>query len=492
MENMNWLVPFLITISYVAVAVFIGLKAGQGREMSRVEEWAVAGRGLGMFVSFFLVGAGGISAYTFLGAPGWAYDRGVPVLYVVVYLTYMAIMFWYFGPRVWEIGTRFGHVTQAEAIADRYESRILGAIVSLVSSVGVLAYAVLQAMGSGYIVHVMSGGNIPYPVSVIIILIAISIYVHQSGLRAVAMTNVMQGILMFIVAWLVGLAAAQKFTGEIWFHRVFEAVRSISPEHLTLPGKLGDWNYAFWTTSILVSVFSIWPTHWVWWLGARSKDSLRRSMALLPAYYVVILPMLAVGFIAIQQIHEIQRSDTVAIQLALQHLGPVLTGLLGAGTLAAAMSSMEPCLHVTSLSYTRDIIQAFFKISDDEVTRIARWLVILLMGFIIAPFAIAEPASLVYILLVGYGFTAQTFPAIVGMFLWPRATKDGVLWGVVSGAIVTTVCSILWPHPFGVHGGIWGLVVNTIVFFVVSLLTRPASRSTIERFFPDMAERIYA
>ncbi len=49
----------------------------------------------------------------------------------------------------------------------------------------------------------------------------------------------------------------------------------------------------------------------------------------------------------------------------------------------------------------------------------------------IAPLAIAEPGSLVMILLVGLGFATQVMPAFIGMFLWPRA-PSWACWRALS------------------------------------------------------------
>ncbi|MGM9921010.1 MAG: sodium:solute symporter family protein, partial [Bhargavaea sp.] len=147
-------VPFMITVSYMVIAVWLGFGAGKGRNMNKVEEWGVAGRSLGPIVMYLLVGAGGISAYTFMGAPGWAYSKGVPVLYVVVYLTFMGITAWYLGPKVWDLGVKYNHVTQGAAITHRYESPALGALDSFVTSIAVLAHAVLQNTRSAYILNV--------------------------------------------------------------------------------------------------------------------------------------------------------------------------------------------------------------------------------------------------------------------------------------------------------------------------------------------------
>ena len=118
--NSPW--PLLITLTYVAIAMVIGLRAKAGRSMNSLEEWGVAGRSMGPVTLYLLIAAGSVSAYTFMGAPGWAYSKGVAVFYVAIYLAYLALVAWYFGPKVWQFGEQFGHVTQASAISDRYQS----------------------------------------------------------------------------------------------------------------------------------------------------------------------------------------------------------------------------------------------------------------------------------------------------------------------------------------------------------------------------------
>lgn len=484
-------IPLTLTLLYVLVAVVLGTFAGKGEKMDTAESWGVASRSFGPIMTYLLIGAGGVSAYTFMGSPGWAYSKGVPALYVVVYLTYMAIIAWYFGPKVWRLGKKYNHVTQSASISDRYESKALGGIASIVTSIGVLAYAVVQTTGAAYILSVMSYGLIPIWAGVFIALGAIAIYLYKSGLKAIGVTNAFQGGLMLFVSFFVGLWATKHFTGGFSFAPIFERVKEDIPQFLTLPGALGDMDEVFWTTSILISFFSIWQNHWIQWMGAKSENAIRRSAKLLPTFYLVLVPMIVVGFIGIFMYPEIGNPDHVAIQLAVDNMPVVVAGLLGAGTLAASMSSSEPCIHATALSYSKDVLQPLLKWSDETAGKWTRKLIFPIMLFIVAPISIMQPSSLVYMLLIGYGFIAQSFPSIVGMFMWPRANKHGTLWGIIAGFIVTVFFSFIIEHPLGVHAGIWGLAANTVIFIAVSLMTQPVSKETVKRYFPDMIDELY-
>lgn len=489
--NSPW--PLLITLTYVAIAMVIGLRArgvsATRADMNSLEEWGVAGRSMGPITLYLLIAAGSVSAYTFMGAPGWAYSKGVAVFYVAIYLAYLALVAWYFGPKVWAFGEKFGHVTQASAIADRYQSPALGALAALVMAIGSVAYAVLQTIGSAYILFVMSGGLIPIWLGVVLVLACIAVYLYASGQRAIGRTNAFQGVLMLIVAWAVGLWAVHSATGGLSFAGVFERIQADHGEFLTLPGAGGDMSFSFWTTSIIVSMFSFMPPVWTQWMSASSARTIRRSATWLPTYYIVILPMVVVGFIGIYSLPELARADTVALEYAMQYLPVVLVGLLGAGTLAASMSSSEPFIHSISLSLSKDVLQPMLKLTDGVTGKLARVLILPIMFLVVAPLAIAEPGSLVMILLVGLGFASQVLPAFIGMFFWPRASRLGVMAGIVAGFLITVSFTTLWPHPLGIHAGFWGLMINLPVFIVVSLLTPATNADVVERFFRIAAPR---
>jgi SSS family solute:Na+ symporter len=153
------------------------------------------------------------------------------------------------------------------------------------------------------------------------------------------------------------------------------------------------------------------------------------------------------------------------------------------------MSSSEPFIHSISLSLSKDVLQPALKLSNDVTARLARLLILPVMFLVVAPLAIAEPGSLVMILLVGLGFASQVLPAFVGMFFWPRASRIGVMAGILAGFLVTVAFTTLWPHPLGIHAGFWGLMINLPLFVAVSLITPATDAGVVERFFRIAAPR---
>ena len=111
-------------------------------------------------------------AYTFMGAPGTAWSNGVSILYVSVYLALMQMVGYLINPRIIRLSRKSNILTQSEAFGVRYESRFVRAFATFAGSLTMVCYAVVQVVGCGYIINVMSGGHIPMWLAEILILIS--------------------------------------------------------------------------------------------------------------------------------------------------------------------------------------------------------------------------------------------------------------------------------------------------------------------------------
>ncbi len=102
------------------------------------------------------------------------------------------------SPRVNRLAVKSGYRTQAEGIGARFESPFLRILCGIVGAFAVIGNSLVQVIGSGNILYVMSHGAIPLWLGELIIVSAIAFYVYKSGLRAIGWTNVLQGVLMLL------------------------------------------------------------------------------------------------------------------------------------------------------------------------------------------------------------------------------------------------------------------------------------------------------
>lgn len=489
----NWVLPFAITVIYTIFTIVIGILPGRKMDMTQHKNWGVAGGSMGPLMLFFMLGGSQISAYTFMGAPGTAWSNGVSILYVSVYLALMQMVGYLINPRIIRLSRKSDILTQSEAFGVRYESRFVRAFASFAGSLTMVCYAVVQVVGCGYIVNVMSGGHIPMWLAELIILICVFSYVYSSGLASVGWVSIMQGLLMFIIAIIAAIFLCYKFTGDWTWFTAFETIAEVSPEHLTLPGPTGTWTPLFWSTSILITTFSVWPNFWMAATGGKTEEDARRATTLVPLYQLVMVPMMIVGFVCIFAMSDYTgEMDKVGLTLSMESMPWYLVGLMGAGTLAAAQSSCAPLFQCLAFTWTNDVFVPYGLVKDENKAKVQRLMLIPFMFVIILPLSIINPSNLVNILNVGYGFLGQIFPLVLGVFAWPRSSKAGVCTGLAVGLTITILFTFVWVHPLGIHAGIWGLLFNLPISIIVSLMTKPAKRETLDKFFEkDFLDKAY-
>src|SRR2546425_7664163 len=103
----------IVISSMVAGGSFAGFYAGSRYKMD-LEQWTVGGRGFGMVLVWLLMAGEIYTTFTFLGASGWAYSRGGPVLYILGYQPLMYVVSFFVLPQVWEAGRKYKLQSQAD------------------------------------------------------------------------------------------------------------------------------------------------------------------------------------------------------------------------------------------------------------------------------------------------------------------------------------------------------------------------------------------
>lgn len=483
----TWLVVFLITLGYLLVSVLIGLLSGS-RVSSSTEGYVAGDRGLGFLVLYFVMGASVFSAFAFLGGPGWVYSRGGAAFFILAYTT-VGLVPWYFvGPRIARLGRKFGYVTQAELFAHRYRSRSLSALLAIISVVAFIPYLTLQMQGAGYVFSVVTEGRVPMWGGSAIAYGAVLIYVFRSGVMGVAWTNTFQGILMLILAWILGLYLPYRLYGGVG--AMFDLLAEKAPEMLTAPGlnAAGEpWTWGGFSSAVAVSAlgFSMWPHFFMKIYTARSIPTLKRMVVFYPTFQIFLVPIMFIGFSGILSFPGVTPADAILPTILTSMQVPaVVVGLFCAGALAASMSTGDALVHAAASILIRDFYRVLFRPDlDDKAERRLIRITVLLVGTLAYYFAVVSNVSLVYLLLLSYGAIVQFFPLLLVALFWRRSTTGGVLSGLLVGCAITLIWNIFpylqWQQ---IHPGVWGLVGNVIVLVVVSLATRPMNQRHVREF----------
>ena len=113
----------------------------------------------------------------------------------------------------------------------------------------------------------------------------------------------------------------------------------------------------------------------------------------------------------------------------------VISGLVAAGGLAAALSTADGLLLAIANALSHDV---YYKMLDPNAPTIRRLTVARVLLFVVAVIAAylasTKPGDI--LAMVGWAFSlamAGNFPALVMGIWWKRATTTGAIWGIVAG-----------------------------------------------------------
>src|SRR6202171_5226480 len=136
-----------VIFTIVVLGSAIGFYADTHHKMS-LEQWTVGSRGFGPILMWLLMAGEIYTTFTFLGASGWAYSRGGPVLYILGYGPLMYVVSFYVLPEIWEAGRRHNLQTLGDFFQSRYGRTYLSSFVALVGMIFLLPYVQLQLTGT--------------------------------------------------------------------------------------------------------------------------------------------------------------------------------------------------------------------------------------------------------------------------------------------------------------------------------------------------------
>jgi len=482
---MGWIITIVVMLVYLVIVLFLGSLAGKGRAKTTLE-YIAASRDLGFIITYFLMGAAIFSAFAYLGGPGWAYSKGAAAFYILGYCSLGLVPWWIWGPKAHKLGVSYGYVTQAQLFADRFQSKALSVIMGIVSILAFFQYIALQMKGSAYIFEVASGGRIPFWVGALISYAVVLIYVFFGGVRGVAWTNVFQGVFMISVAWILGLYLPHHLYGSP--AEMFRQINQANPHHL-LVGPGTKMSYPAYASALLVSVlgFMMWPHLFMKAYTTKSDRILKQTILMYPTFAIFMVPVLFIGFAGVLQVapDKLGAPDRI-LPWMFNQMGwsPFVIGIILAAALAAAMSTQDTISHAAGSIFQQDVAEVLSKRKHSE-KEATMWIRISVVGFGIVSYLIAVfgKQTLVALLLGAYGSIVQFLPLAIFTFFWPRATKAGAISGLCAGVLYNYLIVFkVVPKLWGIHAGIQGLVINVIVFIIVSLLTKPMDKEHVKKF----------
>jgi len=267
---------------------------------------------------------------------------------------------------------------------------------------------------------------------------------------------------------------------------MFAAIEQAKPGFIVLPPR-GESVWWFSSTVLLTALgFYMWPHTFASIYTAKGASVIRVNAIFLPIYQLILLFVFFAGFAAILQVPGLSgpEIDLALFKLSVKTFDPWMVGVIGAAGVLTALVPGSMILMATATLAANNLYRAVHRsAAETRVVWIAKALVPL-VALVAVYFTLQGGQTIVALLLMGYSFVTQLFPALVLSLARRRwVTRSGAAAGIVAG--VATVAAVGLTHTTigtlfpalpveikEINVGIIALAVNLLVMVVVSAAVR--------------------
>ncbi len=302
-----------ILAAYFLIVLVIGWFA-RTHWKSSPATYFLADRGLGPLILLATMTATNFSAFTVFGTSGAGYRDGWSFFPIMGFGTgfmalsfwvigrkawrigrergligfgtgFMALSFWVIGRRAWRIGRERGLITPAELVHSLYGSPALSGLFALVMVVFTIPYLALQPIAAGYALEELTG--LPYFYGSVLMTAVIVLYTLHGGMRAVAWTDLFQGLLMLAMLLVTVVIAAGHHGG---FISASQKVMAMKPELFSRPGAMDQYLPGIWFSYMALWFFCdpMFPQLFQRFFAARDERTLARMMLCYPVVCTIV------------------------------------------------------------------------------------------------------------------------------------------------------------------------------------------------------------
>jgi SSS family solute:Na+ symporter len=514
------MIQLSIILAYLILLLSLGLLANRLLR-GTAEDYLLASHSIGPILLLMSLFGTTMTAFALVGSTGRAYTQGVGVYAQLASASGIvhSLCFLLIGVPLWRLGRRHGYSTQIQFFRARLENNAIGWLLFPILAALVVSYLLLGVVAAGAVVNTLTigafrawgwfaaaGHGVPAWLASAAVCLVVLTYVYFGGMRGTAWANAFQTAVFMVLGVLafVTIASAIGETGNLW-QDMRIAAQNVPVEQWSRAKISKPVYFSYLLIPLSVGMF---PHVFQHWLTARSASAFRLPVVMHPVFIMIVwVPCVLLGVWASSPDSGIPpgtSENRVLAMLVQIHAGPVLGGLLAAGILAAIMSSLDSQFLCLGTMFTEDIVvhaRRRGQFSEAQVVWMARLFVV---GMVVVTYVLSLFPRAVFDLGIWSfsGFTGLV-PLVVAAIYWRRLTAAGAIASVLATAAAWAV--LFWRSEWGANKGYafpetpvplmgdWYLppmlpvvtitLISTLALLVVSLVTRPPSDTTLQRFF---------
>ncbi len=483
-------------IGIVFLGVFLALMTGIGiwgmRRTKTLNDFFLGGRTLGPWVSAVAYGTSYFSAVLFIGfagKQGWLF--GLNALWIAGgNALFGGLLAWLvLAKRTRRMTQNLDAMTMPEFLQERYGALHLKPIAACIVFLFLLPYSASVFKGLGHLFE--ASFHISYDLALIIMIGFTGVYLVLGGYFAIAVTDFIQGIIMFFGAITM---VAVLFSQGGGFAAVLSEVSRVYPSHVPAaqqPSVLTILSLVFMTS------FGTWGLpQMVQKFYAVKDERVIKTAAIVTTLFAAVVGFSA--YLAGVSTHifftpeTLPRAANGAVlydlmipTLLTTRLPELLMALILLLVLSASMSTLSSLVLVSSSSVAIDLYPGRSEAGTgkDKSVAMMRFLsaLFVLISYFISRYQIEV---IVTLMSLSWGAVAGSFgaPYIYGLF-WRRATKAGAYAGLFAGLGTEIALFYLFGPANSPLAACAAMIVPFAVVPLVSAFTKAPEEKILDRAF---------
>lgn len=458
---------------YLSSLILIGFAGKFASKEESLKDFYLGGQGFGVTVLFLTMYATQYSGNSLIGFAGSTYRDGWFFLVSVTFMIAVVGGYLLYAPKLYPLSKKHNFITIGDYINFRYSSQTLTYIVVGISIFALSNYMLTNLKAIGYIMEYVTGGGVSFAWGIILMSIIMVIYETLGGMRSVAWTDAIQGVLLFVGVIIIFGVVMVHYGSLEQNSALFLELR---PELFT---DIGLSNQITWVSVLILVMFgiSVYPQAVQRIYTAKNETTLRRSLSLMVVMpFLTTLPLIIIAIIGSAHFPELDKTQSEQIILLMlqkllhiEGMSLVIT-LFVAAAIAAIMSTVDSAMLTIASLFTQDIYHKNRADATQKrltyVGKIFSWFVMIVMVIL----AINLPATIWWLIEIKLEILIHIAPAIMlGVHLKTIPAKS-IISGIAIGVGVTLLLLMtpLPSKPFGFHAGVVGLIFNFLTIFMLN------------------------
>lgn len=461
--GMDWCVIALYFVFVIAVALTMRRRASKN-----MKSFFVASRRLTIPVLIGVGAASWIDSWSIVGLAECGTTMGICILFIYVIpntILRLPLALWV-GPLVRDKMPDWV-ITMPDLMEYLY-SRNTKLVMAIGMMCPVLYEAALLTAG-GQVIAYVTGINMWMAFAILGIIVVI--YTSLSGMFGLAVTDMVQFVIMSVAA---GVLCAGMYFHFDGFGAIFQQANEINPNFTTASGGLNVMEILSWSIGAVAMYAN--SQSYQRFGASKSGGDIKVAYSCIMLFSVVFSTiMVLAGMAALVQYPDVAaESPSQAFWAIVFETLPVgLRGLFVAALLSAVMSTVSADYLITGAVVVHDIYRGFInKKLTDKGEVVATKVVIAVIGVLIifATYFWQDGISKAYYYIGGFQVAAFFVPLIFGLF-YKKKTAAAGFWSLLLSIVMYAVWQFVLQCPAGIPTNLACIIFSMVTYVVISKLT---------------------